>query len=190
MGGITQVGGTPLGRAYRVVTIWVMFGLFSRAPHPKGTRQGRPVSPQAPLSLDGWPVITILGRCPLNRLPRVLGISTLFAILALSGLSCGGDDNNPMNPGGGGADKTITIVGENGSNSFSPNPDTVTVGQTVAWHNAAGTTHTATANGATFNTGNISAGGTSAKITMSTPGSFPYHCSIHPTMTGTLVVMP
>jgi plastocyanin len=96
-----------------------------------------------------------------------------------------------MNPGGGGggADKTITIVGENGSNSFSPNPDTVTVGQTVAWHNAAGITHTATANGGTFNTGNISSGGTSAAIAMSTPGSFPYHCSIHPTMTGTLVVV-
>jgi plastocyanin len=124
----------------------------------------------------------------LSRL-RVLGITTLFAILALSGLSCGGDDN-PTNPGGGGgADKTITIVGENGSNSFSPNPDTVTVGQTVSWHNAAGTTHTATANGGTFNTGNIGSGGTSAPIAMSTPGSFPYHCSIHPTMTGTLVVV-
>jgi plastocyanin len=95
-----------------------------------------------------------------------------------------------MNPGGGGgADKTITIVGENGANSFSPNPDTVTVGQTVSWHNAAGITHTATANGATFNTGNISSGSTSTAIAMSTPGSFPYHCSIHPTMTGTLVVV-
>jgi plastocyanin len=126
----------------------------------------------------------------LSRLPRVLGITALFAILALSGLSCGGDDN-PMNPGGGGgADKTITIVAENGSNSFSPNPDTVTVGQTVSWHNAAGTTHTATANGGTFNTGNIGNGSTSAPIAMGAPGSFPYHCSIHPSMTGTLVVVP
>lgn len=127
----------------------------------------------------------------MSRLPHALGTTALLAILSLVGLSCGGNDNNPMNPGGGGgADKTITIVGENGSNSFSPNPDTVAVGQTVAWHNAAGTTHTATANGGTFNTGNIGGGGTSAKITMSTPGSFPYHCSIHPTMTGTLVVVP
>ncbi|HET9940067.1 MAG TPA: metal-binding protein [Candidatus Eisenbacteria bacterium] len=126
--------------------------------------------------------------------PRVLGVTTLLtallAVLALSGLSCGGDDNNPMNPGGGGgADVTITINGMNGANSYSPNPDTVTVGQTVAWHNADATTHTATANGAAFNTGNISGGSTSAKITMGTVGSFPYHCSIHPTMTGTLVVV-
>ena len=130
----------------------------------------------------------------MRRAPRILGITTLLsallAVLALSGLSCGDDDKNPTNPGGGGgADVTITINGMNGSNSYSPSPDTVDVGQTVAWHNADATTHTATANGAAFNTGNISGGSTSAAITMSTPGSFPYHCSIHPTMTGTLVVM-
>jgi plastocyanin len=130
----------------------------------------------------------------LRRVPRFLGITTLLtallAVLALSGLSCGGDDDNPMNPGGGGgADVTITITGMNGASSYSPSPDTVNVGQTVAWHNADATTHTATANGATFNTGNIGGGSTSAAIPMNTAGSFPYHCSIHPTMTGTLVVV-
>lgn len=130
----------------------------------------------------------------MHRASRILGITTvltaLLAVLALSGLSCGGNDN-PMNPGGGGggANVTITITGMNGASSFSPSPDTVNVGQTVAWHNADATTHTATANGAAFNTGNISGGSTSAPITMSTAGSFPYHCSIHPTMTGTLVVV-
>lgn len=128
----------------------------------------------------------------MSRLPQVLGITTLLTLLALSGLSCGGDDN-PTNPGGGGggADKTITIVGNNGASSYSPNPDTVTVGQTVAWHNADGTTHTATENGGAFNTGNIGSGGTSAAIAMGTPGSFPYHCTIHGlSMSGTLVVVP
>ncbi|HEX5032421.1 MAG TPA: cupredoxin domain-containing protein [Candidatus Eisenbacteria bacterium] len=131
----------------------------------------------------------------MRRAPRIPGITTLLtallAVLALSGLSCGGDDKNPTNPGGGGggADVTITINGMNGSNSYSPSPDTVTVGQTVAWHNADATTHTATANGGGFNTGNIGGGSTSAAITMSTAGPFPYHCSIHPTMTGTLVVV-
>jgi len=130
----------------------------------------------------------------LRRVPRFLGITTLLtallAVLALSGWSCGGDDNNPMNPGGGGgANVTITITGMNGASSYSPSPDTVNVGQTVAWHNADATTHTATANGGAFNTGNIGGGNTSAPIAMNTAGSFPYHCSIHPTMTGTLVVV-
>jgi plastocyanin len=126
----------------------------------------------------------------LHRLPHLIGTTSVLALLALSGLSCNSSDN-PTGPGGGGgaADKTITIVGESGASSFSPSPDTVNVGQTVAWHNAAGATHTATANGGAFNTGNIGAGKTSAAITMNTAGSFPYHCSIHPSMTGTLVVV-
>ena len=78
----------------------------------------------------------------------------------------------------------------NGSQSFSPNPATVKVGQTVAWKNADAITHTATANGGAFNTGNIAAGATSSPVMMSTAGSFDYHCSIHPTMVGTLTVTP
>jgi len=102
-------------------------------------------------------------------------------------------DSNPTGPGGGGgaADVTITIVGNLGSNSYSPSPDTVTVGQTVAWHNSDSSIHTATSNTALFDTHNIAPGGTSAKITMGTQGSFPYHCAIHGlTMAGTLVVKP
>ncbi len=126
----------------------------------------------------------------MHRLSHLIGTTSLLALLALSGLSCNSDDN-PTGPGGGGggADRTITIVGMNGASSYSPSPDTVNVGQTVAWHNADASTHTATANGGAFNTGNIGGGSTSAAITMNTAGSFPYHCSIHPTMTGTLVVL-
>jgi plastocyanin len=116
-------------------------------------------------------------------------ILALAALLVFSTLSCGGDDDNPAGPGGGtNPDVTINILGQNGSNSYSPSPDTVTVGQTVAWNNSNGTLHTATANNSSFNTGNVSAGSRSGLITMNTPGTFSYHCTIHPTMTGTLVV--
>ena len=107
--------------------------------------------------------------------------------LGLTALSCKGK-SNPVNPGG--ADVTINIAGQLGSNSYSPNPDTVRVGQKVAWHNANGTTHTATANGGQFNTSNVSPGGNSGAIQMNTAGTFSYQCNIHPTMTGTLVVKP
>ncbi|HEY2925204.1 MAG TPA: hypothetical protein VGJ98_09605, partial [Candidatus Eisenbacteria bacterium] len=66
--------------------------------------------------------------------------------VGLTALSCSKDDSNPAAPGGA-ADVTINIVAEAGANSYAPNPDTVTVGQTVAWHNVAGTTHTATDDG-------------------------------------------
>ena len=85
----------------------------------------------------------------------------------------------------------ITIVGMNGNLSYSPNPATVKVGQTVAWLNADAMVHTATADVGKFNTGTIGAGATSTPITMLTAGSFPYHCVIHGfTMTGTLIVTP
>ena len=119
--------------------------------------------------------------------------SILAAVLMASALAagCGGDDKNPMNPGGGTPDVTINIIGQNGTNSYNPSPDTVTVGQTVAWHNSNGTTHTATFVGTGgFNTSNVSAGSRSAAIQMNTAGSYTYHCTIHPAMTGTLVVKP
>ena len=93
--------------------------------------------------------------------------------------------SNPPSP----ASVTITIVGMNGSNSYSPNPATVKVGQTVAWRNADSIPHTATADGSAFDTGSIAAGATSNPITMNAAGSFPYHCTIHGfTMVGTLTV--
>src|SRR2546428_13131677 len=100
--------------------------------------------------------------------------SVLVGVLVLGAgflaLSCKGK-SNPAGPGGGTANVTINIVADAGSNSFSPNPATVTVGQTVAWHNVAGITHTSTANGVgLWDTGNIANGATSAPIHMNTTG--------------------
>jgi len=127
-----------------------------------------------------------------SRTVRVALLAVLVAA-ALPFASCGGGGGggvtNPPGGGGGGTgDVIITIVAENGSMSFSPNPATVTRGQGVSWRNAAGTVHTATQNGGGFDTGDIGSGGTSSAITMSTAGSFGYHCSLHPAMVGTLNV--
>ncbi len=72
--------------------------------------------------------------------------------------------------------------------SFSPASATVTVGQSVVWHNGDVITHTAT--GSDFDTGPIGPGQDSAPVTLPTAGSRPYHCTIHPSMTGTLTVSP
>lgn len=81
------------------------------------------------------------------------------------------------------ADQTVTIE----SLQFQPSTVTVQVGETVTWSNQDGVPHTATADGDSFDTGNIS-GGSSASQTFATAGSFPYHCEVHPNMTGTVVV--
>lgn len=119
---------------------------------------------------------------------RVFMAGVAVAVLGSLAAGCGGDDGGPSGPGGS-ADVTINIVGMLGSNSYSPSPDTVSVGQTVAWHNGDSSTHTATSNvSGAFDTGNIGGGATSSPITMDTAGTFTYHCSLHPSMTGTLVV--
>jgi plastocyanin len=123
------------------------------------------------------------------------GLLAVLAAAALPFASCGGGGGggvtNPPPPGGGGggtADVVITIVAENGNMSFSPNPATVTRGQTVAWRNSAGAAHTATQNAGAFDTGNIGGGSQSGAITMGTAGTFAYHCAIHPSMVGSLTV--
>jgi len=81
------------------------------------------------------------------------------------------------------ADHAVAISGS----SFSPREVTVTVGDTVTWTNSDQITHTATADGGSFDTGALS-NTESGTVTFSTAGSFPYHCTIHPNMTGTITV--
>jgi len=71
--------------------------------------------------------------------------------------------------------------------AFAPDSVTVKVGDSVQWTNNDGATHTATADDGTWDTGNIS-GGSSAVVTFDTPGTFAYHCAIHSSMHGTIVV--
>lgn len=81
------------------------------------------------------------------------------------------------------ADQAVSIAGF----AFSPQSITVTVGDSVTWTNSDSVSHTATADDDSFDTGSIANGG-SKSVTFSTAGTFAYHCSIHSSMTGTVVV--
>jgi plastocyanin len=71
---------------------------------------------------------------------------------------------------------------------FSPASLTVKQGAGVTVTNEDSAAHTATADdGHSFDTGDLSQGATQT-ISVSKPGSYPYHCTIHPFMHGTLVV--
>jgi plastocyanin len=71
--------------------------------------------------------------------------------------------------------------------AFAPRTVTVHVGDAVTWSNSDARSHTATADDGSFDTGTISKGA-SKSVTFSTAGTFGYQCSIHPTMTATVVV--
>ncbi|HEY1912578.1 MAG TPA: plastocyanin/azurin family copper-binding protein [Vicinamibacterales bacterium] len=71
--------------------------------------------------------------------------------------------------------------------AFAPNPITVSVGGMVTWTNNDSITHTSVANAGAWSSGSIAPGGTFS-MTFPAAGSFPYHCSIHPGMVGTVTV--
>lgn len=111
--------------------------------------------------------------------------SMLTAALALTTAACG--SSSPAAPSSP-ADVTISIVGDRANQSFSPNPATVRVGQTVAWMNNDTMAHDATQDSSRFATGTLNAGATSAPLMMSTAGTFTYHCTIHPDMVASITV--
>jgi plastocyanin len=71
--------------------------------------------------------------------------------------------------------------------SFQPGTISVPVGTTVTWQNADSVTHTVTSDSGAFDSGQIPPGG-SFSTTFSQPGLYTYHCQIHPSMTGSVMV--
>ena len=109
--------------------------------------------------------------------------TAISLLLAITVISCSKSSDNPAT---GPQPTVINIPGM----SFSPGTVTVKVGTIVKWTNSDAMVHTATSdNGTTFDTGNISPGA-SATYTTTVTGSFTYHCTVHNTMTGTLIVVP
>ena len=71
--------------------------------------------------------------------------------------------------------------------SFSPATLTVTAGTTVTWTNKDSVAHTVTSDGSVFSSGDLSPNA-SFKYTFKTAGTFTYHCAIHVSMKGTVIV--
>lgn len=73
--------------------------------------------------------------------------------------------------------------------SFLFNPESLTIkaGETVTWTNKDSVAHTITEDKGVFDSGSINSGATYS-FTFKTAGTFSYHCTIHPSMTGTIIV--
>ena len=71
--------------------------------------------------------------------------------------------------------------------AFSPATLTITAGDTVTWTNSDQVVHTATSTTGAFDSGDL-AQGESYSLTFTTPGTYAYLCTPHPTMTGQIVV--
>jgi cytochrome c len=73
---------------------------------------------------------------------------------------------------------------------FTPSDVTVSVGQTVRWEfDQAATTHTVTATSSNWTVDETRApNGAAVEHTFSDPGTYTFHCTIHPSMTGSVTV--
>jgi plastocyanin len=119
--------------------------------------------------------------------------SLLLALAAAAVLAgCGGGDDNTSTAAS--ATRTSSSSGSSPAKGvtiadFAFKPSTLTVGGgSVQVTNADTTAHTVTADdGHSFDTGSIDPG-SSGTFSITKPGSYKYHCSIHPFMHGTLVV--
>ncbi len=113
---------------------------------------------------------------------------TVLAALALaSGLlaGCGGSSTPATTAGGTAADNAAQVIMTN--RSYDPQEITVKVGDTVTWVNQDAPKHDVVADNGEFKS-SLFDKGQSFSFTFTKTGTYPYHCSIHPGMTGTVIV--
>ena len=109
------------------------------------------------------------------RLPKLLTLLTSIALLC----GCGGS-KEPTSPSSNAV--TINIVGQNGTQAFSPNPAPFG-GQQVVFKNSDSVTHRVALNDGSLDTGDLAPGGSSRAVTLPVAGTN-FHCTIHPGMVG------
>ena len=81
------------------------------------------------------------------------------------------------------------------NNCFSPNPLYVSQGTTVTWRNTDTVSHYVTSGkstdattGTIFDSGNLIKPGGTYQFTFATAGAYNYYCTVHPWMTGQVIV--
>ena len=111
--------------------------------------------------------------------------------LAIALLTAGCSPNQPSPaPLATGTGTSVRIQGDAyaaGDAVFSPQTLTTTVGATVTWTNADSITHSSVADAGQWKADSIAARGT-FQFTFASAGTYTYKCTIHSSMTATVVV--
>ena len=119
-----------------------------------------------------------------TTLPLLFGVAVILA-----GTACSSDNNSPNVTG-----DVLIVQGASTltTTAFSPNPFTESMATkaTVIWANKDGILHHVVSDAPLFDSGNSLSSGGTYTFTFSTPGTYTYHCSIHPNMVGTIVINP
>ncbi len=132
-------------------------------------------------------------RIALPRAPRSVVLAVV--VLSLLGAACGGGSKKSSGstpstlPGaGGGAATAVTIVPAGTTWKFQPQSATVAPGSAVTWINTTDVPHNVVFTDASVKSSDLFEKGKPFTTTLAHPGSYPYICSVHPDMRGTVVV--
>ena len=119
---------------------------------------------------------------------RLLVVFTLLAVVGTLTAGCGGGGSSA-----GGSGPTSTAGGQGGANAvtidnlaFTPATLNLKTDQQVTWTNHQDIAHTVTADGGAFD--HQMPPGATFSFLFDKAGRFPYHCTIHPSMTATIQV--
>jgi plastocyanin len=138
-------------------------------------------------------------------------LAAAFLLVGLGLAACGDDDSETTAPAEGGTTPTTETKpseAETGANApapsgdavraakveivefiYEPDPVTIEEGGKVTWINRDAAPHTATADDDSFDTGTLAEGKLKSE-SFKKPGEYPYFCEIHPSMHGTVKVIP
>jgi plastocyanin len=96
----------------------------------------------------------------------------------------------PPSPAPSGSSSSVAIVvgaSTLGNRAYAPDDLNVATGTTVTWTNTDSVDHTSTSDATGWNSGTVAPGG-QFSFAFQAPGTYRYHCAIHPGMVGTVVV--
>jgi plastocyanin len=134
-------------------------------------------------------------------------VFVIVALLAAAALvaACSDGDSAEDDAGGAGSEATTPSATDGGEGTsvravegtgdprdawtFEPSAITVVAGTEIVFTNDGDEVHTATADDGSFDTGTLNTGDSHA-VVFDEAGSFAFHCSLHPWMSGQIVVTP
>ena len=139
------------------------------------------------------------------RTRQLSSVVAVLAVLALGG--CGGDDSGtsagdnastpatdqaattPSNTRAPSGEPVRSAKVEISDFKFTPAKVTIQAGGKITWLNDGPSAHTATLDDGSFDSGTLQEGKLKSQ-SFKQAGTFTYHCSIHPQMTGAVEVVP
>jgi plastocyanin len=126
------------------------------------------------------------------KLFKSIGITAIILVISMALITgCSKDKTTSPDDGGdngGNNPPSLPNLVVINNFAFTPQTLTISVGDTVSWRNDQGVGHTVTSvSGNTMDSGVLTQGQT-YQVVFTQAGTYPYYCTIHPSMTGVITV--